>query len=54
MQKQEDLQNKLILPRPYISWSSLNCWISSPARFRKEYFWKKDSVLFLYLNKSND
>jgi hypothetical protein len=28
----------LILPKPHISWSSLSCWISNPARFRKEYF----------------
>jgi hypothetical protein len=29
---------KLILPRGYISWSQLNCFLTSPARFRKEYF----------------
>jgi len=38
MQKQEDLQNKLILPKPHLSWSALSCWLSNPARFRKEYF----------------
>lgn len=31
-------ENKLILPKPHISWSSLSCWITSPARFRREYF----------------
>jgi len=30
--------NKLILPKPHLSWSSMNCWNSSPKRFRKEYF----------------
>ena len=30
--------DKLILPRNYISWSSMNCWESSPGRFRREYF----------------
>jgi len=29
---------KLILPRPHLSWSSMSCWNSSPARFRREYF----------------
>lgn len=37
MQKQED-SNKLILPKPWLSWSALSCWLSNPARFRKEYF----------------
>lgn len=32
------MENKLILPRPHLSWSSMNCWTSSPGRFRKEYF----------------
>jgi len=32
------MEDKLILPRPHISWSQMNCWKSSPARFRKEYF----------------
>ena len=31
-------KNNLILPRPHISWSSMSCWNSSPARFRREYF----------------
>ena len=30
--------DKLILPRPHISWSSMSCWESSPGRFRREYF----------------
>ncbi len=30
--------DKLILPRPYLSWSAINCWMSSPERFRREYF----------------
>lgn len=38
MQEQEDLQNKLILPKQHLSWSALSCWLQNPARFRKEYF----------------
>ena len=30
--------DKLILPRPHLSWSAISCWRSSPARFRREYF----------------
>lgn len=30
--------NKLILPKPHLSWSQLNCWLTSPDRFRREYF----------------
>lgn len=30
--------SKLILPKPHLSWSSMSCWNSSPARFRREYF----------------
>jgi len=30
--------DKIILPKPHISWSQLTCWISSPARYRREYF----------------
>lgn len=29
---------KLVLPRAYISWSQMNCWLTNKARFRKEYF----------------
>lgn len=28
----------LILPRNYLSYSQMTCWMSSPARFRREYF----------------
>lgn len=34
----EDLQIKLILPKPWLSWSSINCWMTNPERFRREYF----------------
>jgi hypothetical protein len=30
--------NKLILPKPHCSWSQINCWMSNPERFRREYF----------------
>ncbi len=29
---------KLILPKPHLSWSAINCWMSNPERFRREYF----------------
>lgn len=31
-------ENKLILPKPHLSWSQLSCWTTSPGRFRREYF----------------
>lgn len=33
-----ETENKIILPKSYLSWSSLNCWLSNPKRFRREYF----------------
>ena len=32
------MPNKIILPKNYLSWSAMNCWESSKARFRREYF----------------
>ena len=32
------MNNKIILPKKYLSWSSMSCWESNPARFRREYF----------------
>lgn len=29
---------KLVLPKPHLSWSSISCWMSNPERFRREYF----------------
>lgn len=34
----ENKTNKLILPRKYLSWSAMSCWLTSKGRFRKEYF----------------
>lgn len=31
-------QNKLILPKPHLSWSAINCWMTNKERFRREYF----------------
>ncbi len=31
-------KNKLILPKPHLSWSAISCWNSNPERFRREYF----------------
>ena len=30
--------DKLILPKTHLSWSAMNCWLSSKDRFRREYF----------------
>ncbi len=30
--------DKLILPKKHLSWSSINCWMTNPERFRREYF----------------
>lgn len=48
MKKQED-SNKLILPKPWISWSQLSCWLSNPTRYRKEYFEAGDKLDTKYL-----
>jgi len=32
------MKNKLILPKPHLSWSQLTCWQSNPTRYRREYF----------------
>jgi len=32
------MENKILLPKTYLSWSAMSCWESSPARFRREYF----------------
>lgn len=34
----EKLKNKIILPKPHLSYSQLSCWLSNPNRYRKEYF----------------
>lgn len=41
--------NNLILPRPHISWSQLSCWLSNPARYRREYFECGDKLDTKYL-----
>ena len=32
------MQNKIILPKPHLSWSQMTCWKSNPVRYRREYF----------------
>lgn len=29
---------KLILPKPHLSWSQISCWMSNPERYKREYF----------------
>ncbi len=45
----EDSSNKLILPKPWLSWSSINCWLSNPERFRREYFENSEKLDTKYL-----
>jgi hypothetical protein len=40
---------KLILPKKYLSWSQLSCWLSNPTRYRKEYFEAGDKLDTKYL-----
>jgi hypothetical protein len=42
-------KNKLILPKPHLSWSQLSCWLSNPTRYRKEYFECGDKLDTKYL-----
>jgi len=41
--------DKLILPKPHLSWSQLSCWLSNPVRYRKEYFECGDKLSTKYL-----
>ncbi len=41
--------SKLILPKPHLSWSSMNCWMSNPERFRREYFENAEKLDTRYL-----
>lgn len=41
--------SKLILPKPHISWSQMNCWMTNKERFRKEYFENSDKLDTKYL-----
>ncbi len=34
----EPSSNKLILPKVYLSWTQLSCWMSNPERYKREYF----------------
>lgn len=36
--------DKLLLPKPHLSWSAMSCWISNPERFRREYFENSDKL----------
>jgi hypothetical protein len=45
---------KLILPRTYLSWSQMNCFLTSPARFRKEYFENGPRLTSKYLSFGKD
>lgn len=40
---------KLILPKPHLSSSQLDCWLSNPVRYRKEYFECGDKLDTKYL-----
>jgi hypothetical protein len=40
---------KLILPKGYLSWSQMSCWMSNPARYAREYFEDGEKLDTLYL-----
>lgn len=46
-------QSNLILPKTYLSWSQLQCWLTNKARYRQEYFenGKKLDTKFLRFGK---
>ncbi len=46
----EQIPKKLILPKGYISWSQLSCWLSNPKRYQKEYFEHGDKLQSKYLS----
>ncbi len=50
----ESKYEKLILPKPHISWSQLSCWLQNPTRYRREYFedGKKLDSKYLTLGKN--
>ena len=41
--------DQLILPKPHLSWSQMNCWLSNPLRYRKEYFENSSKLDSKYL-----
>lgn len=40
---------QIILPKTYLSWSQMNCWMSNKERFRREYFEHTDKLDTRYL-----
>jgi len=50
----ESKYEKLILPKPHLSWSQLSCWLQNPVRYRREYFedGKKLDSKYLTLGKN--
>lgn len=43
------MENKLVLPKPHLSYSQMSCWLSNPVRYRKEYFEAGDKLDTKYL-----
>ena len=43
------MQDKLLLPKPHLSWSQLSCWLSNPNRYFREYFEAGDKLDTKYL-----
>lgn len=41
--------SRYLLPKPHLSWSSINCWMTNPERFRKEYFENSEKLDTKYL-----
>lgn len=51
MKKEE---TNLILPKKWISWTQLSCWLTSPNRFRREYFECGKKIDTKYLRYGKD
>ena len=42
-------EKKYLLPKSHLSWSAINCWMTNPERFRKEYFENSEKLDTKYL-----
>jgi len=47
---QDPKYKTLILPKKYISWSQMSCWLSNPTRYRREYFENGEKLNTKYLS----
>ncbi len=50
MVEEKPLHTKLILPKGYLSWSQMYCWINNRSRYVKEYFEDGEKLKTRYLD----